>query len=112
MEILTFANALVFIVVSAICVFIGLDLKKWSSWFLGLYGFLSGLLFGFLRSGLLLGLQGGALLAFVALFGGGMTYRNRRLYTKADLQAARDNFDKIHAAAEKSRDEKARKNRS
>lgn len=43
-------NTLVFVIVSAICVFRGLDLKKTSSWLYGLYGFVSGFLSGFVRS--------------------------------------------------------------
>jgi len=37
--------------------FIGLDLKKWSSWLLGFYGFLSGFLFGLVTAGVPLGLR-------------------------------------------------------
>ena len=49
METIISVNIFVFLIVSAVCVFIGLDLKKWSSWLLGLYAFLTGFLFSFIR---------------------------------------------------------------
>jgi hypothetical protein len=63
METIITVNIFVFLIVGGICVFIGLDLKKWSSWLLGLYGFLTGSLVGLLSPGESLSLDVGALLA-------------------------------------------------
>ena len=77
------ANIFVFLVVYVITIFIGLDLKKWSSWLYGIYGFLSGFLLGFLvfndngSLGLSMNLTGslqvGAIFAFLIMYGGATT---------------------------------------
>ena len=48
METIIIANIFVFSIVSFISIIIGLDLKKWQSWLIGLYGFVSGSLVGYL----------------------------------------------------------------
>lgn len=78
METIILANIIVCILVGGVCVFVGLDLKKWSSWLLGLYGFVSGFAIGFIKGGLSVGLQVGILLAFAILFGGATTRWQRQ----------------------------------
>ena len=83
MAIIILANFFVFLVVVAITIFIGLDLKKWPSWLYGIYGFLSGFLFGFsefndngslgLSMNLTGSLQVGAIFAFLIMWGGATT---------------------------------------
>ncbi len=50
MATLVFANLVIFLVVCCIVMYKGLDLKKWSSLWYGLYAFISGFIIGFLRS--------------------------------------------------------------
>jgi hypothetical protein len=82
MRTIAFANLLLFAVVFSIGILNGLDLKKWTSWLLVLYGFLSGLLVGFLREGGSLNLPGGILFACVVLYGGTMIRWQRQRYSK------------------------------
>lgn len=75
MAIIILANSFVFMIFLVIAGYTGLDLKKWSSWLYGIYGFLSGFLFGFLvfnddntldlSMNLTGSLQAGTLLAFL-----------------------------------------------
>jgi hypothetical protein len=48
MEVIFYADLIVFFIVYGICMIIGLDLKKWQSWLVGFYGFISGWSLGFL----------------------------------------------------------------
>ena len=50
MATIVFGNLFVFLVICGIVLFRGLDLKKRSSWWYGLYAFISGFMIGFLRS--------------------------------------------------------------
>jgi hypothetical protein len=50
MATIVFGNLFVFLVICGIVTFKGLDLKKRSSWWYGLYAFISGFMIGFLRS--------------------------------------------------------------
>ena len=85
-------NFLVFLIVLFICIFKGLDLKKWSSWLYGLYGFISGFLVGFLTSdggggyhlipSVTGSLQIGALFAFVIMYGGATSHWHRKRFAK------------------------------
>jgi hypothetical protein len=111
METIITVNIFVFLIMSAVCVFIGLDPKKWSSWLLGLYGFLTGFSFSFIRSDADMGsrLILGALCAYAVMAAGIMIYHTKQVYTKEYVQSVRDNFNKLHAAAEKRRERKSRK---
>jgi hypothetical protein len=111
METIITLNIFVFLIVSFIGVVRGLDPKKWSSWLLSLYAFLSGSLIGLLRPGEPLSFLVGAICACGVMSAGIMVRRNRQLYTKEDLQSARNELDKLHAAAKKNREEKAGKNK-
>jgi len=98
MEMIIIGNFLLCILVGSICVFFGLDLKKWTSWLLGLYAFLSGSLIGLLRSGEPLSFEVGAIFAFAVMYTGAMTYRHRQRYTKEDIKPAIEKFNKLRAA--------------
>ncbi len=93
MENIILVNFIVFMVIGSVFVFIGLDLKKWYSWLIGLYGFLSGLGFGFISSGnssgfnIELGLQVGLIMAFMSMYGGATIRHYRQRFGK---EAARD----------------------
>jgi hypothetical protein len=50
MATIVFGNLFIFLVICGIVAFKGLDLKKPSSWWYGLYAFMSGFMIGFLRS--------------------------------------------------------------
>lgn len=76
------ANFVIYLIVCGTAIFVGLDLKKWLSWLCGLYGFISGFLFGLLNAGTRGGLEMGALFAFVVLYGGAMTRFHRKRFTK------------------------------
>jgi len=80
METIIMANFMVFLLVSGIGVFVGLDLKKWSSWLYGAYGFLSGFLMGQQAADAGQGIILGALFAFAVLFGGATTRWHRQRY--------------------------------
>ena len=84
METVAIANIFVFVVVSGIAIYFGLELKKWSSWLFSLYGFLSGFLIGFIKGGVQGGLEFGALCAFVVMFGGVMSYWHRQRFGKRE----------------------------
>ena len=88
MTTIIFGNFFVFVIVGFIVTIKGLDLKKRSSWWFGLYGFISGFLIGFLRSddiggyqvitNLTASFQIGIVFAFVVLIGSATNrwYRN------------------------------------
>ena len=111
METMITVNIFVFLIVASRYVFIGLDLKKWSSWLLGLYGFLTGSLIGLLRSGEPLSLQVGVLLAFAVIFVGAMVRRNKQIYTKEENEAIMDNFNNMGVKSKKNRGEKAKRDK-
>jgi hypothetical protein len=50
MATIVFGNVFIFLVICGFVVFKGLDLKKRSNWWYGLYAFISGFMIGFLRS--------------------------------------------------------------
>lgn len=86
------ANVFVFLIVYFMVTFKGLDLKKWSSWLYGLYGFLTGFLVGFLSQdntgdlrlavNLAGSLQVGALFAFIVIYTGAMNRWHRQRFMK------------------------------
>jgi len=84
MEVVILVNFIIFALIGSIVVFNGLDLKKWSSWLLGVYGFFSGFLGGFLRSDVekLMCIKLGALFAFSVMFGGGITHWHKQRLKK------------------------------
>ena len=80
METIVVAVLVLYIVISAIGIVIGIDLKKWSSWSFVIYGFLSGFLVGCLLVDLKSGLLGGLLFAFIVLYGGAMVRWQRERF--------------------------------
>jgi hypothetical protein len=82
------ANTVLFAIIGSIWAARGIDLKKWSSWLLGLYAFLCGFLVGFVRSdglggyqvvmNLTASLQGGTIFAAAFMFVGVTSRWNRR----------------------------------
>jgi hypothetical protein len=92
MAIIILVNFFVFLGLSAIPIYKGLDLKKPSSWLFGAYGFLTGFLSGFLvfnndnsvglSLNLTASLQMGTVFAFLLLFSGAMTRWHRRRYER------------------------------
>lgn len=73
METIVVAIFILYLLVCGIGIFVGLDLKRWTSWLLGLFGFLSGFVIGLAIADLYSGLLGGALFAFIVMFGGATT---------------------------------------
>jgi len=80
MTTLIYANLFVYLIACGIGIFIGLDLKKWSSWLYGGYGFVSGFLVGLLKTDVYGGLGMGALFAFAVLYGGATSHWHRQRY--------------------------------
>lgn len=77
MKTIATANIIVFIIVVSIAMYIGLSPKKWRTWLLSLYGFLSFFLLGIvgkesLYEAVMLGAVG-----VVIVFGGMITFWNR-----------------------------------
>jgi hypothetical protein len=106
------ANFFVFIIVSSIATFKGLDLKKRSSWVYGLYGFISGFLIGFLRAddsggyhfvtNLTASFQAGLIFAFVVLFGGATNRWHRSIGEKYLARSEEDFQQKTRKSCSKS----------
>ena len=69
-----------YLIVSGIGIFKGLDLGKWSSWLYGIYGFLSGLIIGFLTGNSGGGVELGLLFAFGVMYGGAMVRLHRQRF--------------------------------
>jgi hypothetical protein len=80
MKTVAVVNLVIFLVVCGAVVFSGLDLRKWTSWLLGAYGFLSGFLVGLLVAHMEQPVILGALFALAVLFGGGTTRWHRLRY--------------------------------
>ena len=80
-------NAVLFVIIGSIWVGVGVDLKKRSSWMLGLYAFISGFLVGLVRNdgagghvvvmNLTTSLQGGLIFTLVYMVGGAVTRLQR-----------------------------------
>jgi hypothetical protein len=80
MENIVIGNFYIFVIVSCVRVFLGLDLRKWSSWLYGVYGFLSGILLGLVFLDIWRGIELGILFAFAVMFGGANVRRGRERY--------------------------------
>lgn len=79
-ETIAMANFYIFVLVGFIGIFLGLNLRKWSSWLYGIYGFLSGFFLGFLFLDVRRGLELGAIFAFAVMYGGACVYWGRQRY--------------------------------
>jgi hypothetical protein len=82
MSTLVNTNFIVYLIICGIAIFVGLDLKKWRSWLVGLYGFICGFLYGLLKADISGGLVMGALFAFVVIYGGATSYWHRQRFKK------------------------------
>ena len=83
METLVTVNVVIFVIAGGIAVAIGLDLKKWYSWLIGAYGFLTFFLVGLVVTGSIHeAVKAGALSAFITMFGGATTRWNKELTKK------------------------------
>jgi hypothetical protein len=82
METIMLANLFVFLIICFINVFIGLDLKKWTSWLYGLYGFLTGFWCSFIRlnADMSSRLTLGVLFAFAVMSAGAMARVHKQRY--------------------------------
>ena len=79
-EKIVIANFYIFVLVSFVGTFLGLNPRKQTSWLYGIYGFLSGFFLGFLFYDARLGLELGAIFAFAVMFGGACVYWGRQRY--------------------------------
>lgn len=71
------ANGVIFIIILSIAIYIGLNPKKWQTWLLSLYGFLTFFLAGIVGTGNFYeSIKAGAL-GIAVIFGGIVTYWNR-----------------------------------
>ncbi len=78
MKTLATVIGVIFIIVSAIAIYVGLDLKKWQTWLFGVYGFLTFLLTGLVGTGNIIeSIKVGAIVAFATVFVGVTTRWNR-----------------------------------
>jgi hypothetical protein len=77
MKTIVIVNIVVFIIAVSIAMYIELNPKKWQTWLLGLYGFLSFLLLGLVgKAGLYESIMLGAV-GVAMVVGGIITYQNR-----------------------------------
>lgn len=78
MKTLATANGVIFAIVCAVAIYLGLDPKKWRTWFLTLYSFLTFFLVGMVATeDFYEAVQLGAIVTFALVFGGIVTYWNR-----------------------------------
>ena len=71
-------NGVIFVIVCAIAIYLGLDPKKWQTWLLSLYGFLTFFLAGIVGTGNLYeSVAVGAIGTFAVILGGIIEYWNR-----------------------------------
>lgn len=68
----------IFMAIGGISIFIGLDLKKWHSWLIGVYGFVIGFLMGLVWVDISTAIIAGMLFAFLTLASGATVYRTRQ----------------------------------
>jgi hypothetical protein len=78
MKTLATLSVVIFAIVFAITIYIGLDLKKWQTWLFGVYGFLTFFLVGLIGTGNVIeSIKVGAIVAFATIFVGVTTSWNR-----------------------------------
>jgi hypothetical protein len=80
METIVIVNFYVFALVALISIYLGINLRKWSNWLYGMYGFLSGFFLGFLFYDVRRGLELGAICAFAIMYGGACVHWSRQRY--------------------------------
>ena len=78
MKTLATVNGVIFMIFLSIAIYRGLDPKKWQTWLLSLYGFLTFFLAGIVGTGNLYeSIKIGIIATFALIFGGIITYWNR-----------------------------------
>jgi len=82
METLIMIFFYIFVLIGGVSIVIGLDLKKWYSWIIGLYGFAIGFLMGLVWVDITTAIMAGTLIAFLTLFSGAMSRWNRERWQK------------------------------
>lgn len=83
MHVVAIVNLFVFLIVIGIGVFYGFDLKKWSSWLYGFYGFLSLFIVGYLFIDAKAGFFMGAVVALIVMYVGAMAFWHRQRFKDA-----------------------------
>ncbi len=73
MKTIAMINFYILVIIGTTAVYVGLDLRKWHSWIIGLYGFVSGFLIGLLWVDTKGALITGGLFALGVLYGGATT---------------------------------------
>lgn len=109
MTTIIFGNLFVFLVICCIVLFRGLDLKKRSSWWYGLYAFISGFMIGLLRSddnggyhvatNLTASFQAGAAFVLI-LVGSAITHRQKSWAEKYLARSEEEYQEKLDNLAE------------
>jgi len=78
METIVTVNGVIFVIVLGIAIYIGIDPKKWQTWLLSLYGFLTFFLAGIVGTGNFYeSIKVGAIATFAVILTGIITYWNR-----------------------------------
>lgn len=71
-------NVVIFAIVCAVAVYLGVDPKKWQTWLLSLYAFMTFFLVAIVGKGdVYEAIKIGAIVTFALIFGGILTYWNR-----------------------------------
>ncbi len=91
MELLIVINMFICPFVVGMSIFYGLNLRKWVSWFIILYCFVSGFLLGFLVGNFSTSSQAGIIFALAAILGGTVNRYHRQKYSR---EAAEDWLEK------------------
>ncbi len=73
-------NSIVFIIIGSMIIYIGVDLKKRTSWLWGAYGLISGFLVGLLWADLVQAILIGIIFTFVIMYGGAITHWHRQRF--------------------------------
>ena len=68
----------IYVVIGGLSMVIGLDLKKWYSWLIGVFGFITGFLMGMVKSDIQTAITMGMLFPFFTLTSAALTHWNRK----------------------------------
>jgi hypothetical protein len=73
-------NLIVFLAFGFYFTYKGLNLFKLKSWLIGVYGFVTGMSFGYFRGDIFSAIKVGALFAFLVLFTSACSFYQRRIF--------------------------------
>jgi len=94
MKTITTVNGVIFVVVYGIAIYLGADPKKWQTWLLSLYSFLTFFLAGIVGTGNFYeAVKVGVIAAFAFTVGGIITYWNRERAEKWLKEHGQDEED-------------------